>query len=208
MSAMRDTLRDYLTMRRALGFKLVSDGTGLLSFVAFLEQAQAEYISTALALAWAQIRTSVQSARWAVRLGFVRSFARYCSAIDPRTEIPPVGLLPFEYRRRAPYFFSDKDIEALLRAALALPARDSVANHDLSLLARPAQCHRTTCFRGGQSHAGRCRFGRWHPDHPFLQVWKVQIGSTTPFHHDGFGRLPETAGSLPRRPTGSILVRQ
>jgi len=129
MSAMRDALRDYLAMRRALGFKLVSDGTGLLSFVAFLEQAQAEYISTAFALAWAQIPTSVQPARWAVRLGFVRGFARYCSAIDPRTEIPPVGLLPFEYQRRAPYFFSDRDIEALLLAALALPAKDGMANH-------------------------------------------------------------------------------
>ena len=129
MSAMQDALRDYLAMRRALGFKLVSDGAGLLSFVAFLEQVQAEYISTAFALAWAQIPTSVQPARWAVRLGFVRGFARYCSAIDLRTEIPPVSLLPFEYQRRAPYFFSDKDIEALLLAALALPAKDGMANH-------------------------------------------------------------------------------
>jgi hypothetical protein len=56
MSAMRDALRDYLAMRRALGFKLVSDGTGLASFVAFLEEAQAEYISTALALAWRKPR--------------------------------------------------------------------------------------------------------------------------------------------------------
>jgi len=129
MSAMPDALRDYLAMRRALGFKLVSDGTGLLSFVAFLEQAKADYITTALALSWAKIPTSVQPARWAVRLGFVRGFARYCSAIDPRTEIPPVGLLPFEYQRQAPYNFSDKDIEALLLAALALRAKDGLANH-------------------------------------------------------------------------------
>ena len=129
MSAMRDALRDYLAMRRALGFKLVSDGTGLSSFVTFLEDAQAEYISTQLALAWAQTPTSVQPARWARRLGFVRGFARYCAAIDPRTEAIPVGLLPFEYQRRAPYIFSDKDIELLLQAALALPAKDGLANH-------------------------------------------------------------------------------
>ncbi|GLR69081.1 putative integrase/recombinase y4rB [Acidocella aquatica] len=129
MSAMRDALRDYLAMRRALGFKLVSDGTALLSFVAFLEEARADYISTEIALAWAQIPTSVQPAQWARRLGFVRGFARYCSAIDPRNEIPPVGLLPFEYQRQAPYFFSDKDIEALLLAALARPAKDGLANH-------------------------------------------------------------------------------
>ena len=41
----------------------------------------------------------------------------------------PVGLLPFEYQRRAPYIFSDKDIEVLLQAALALPAKDGLANH-------------------------------------------------------------------------------
>jgi integrase len=129
MSAMRDALRDYLAMRRALGFKLVSDGTGLSSFVTFLENAQAEYIATQLALAWAQTPTSVQPARWARRLGFVRGFASYCAAIDPRTEAIPVGLLPFEYQRRAPYIFSDKDIEVLLQAALALPAKDGLANH-------------------------------------------------------------------------------
>ncbi len=129
MSAMRDALRDYLAMRRALGFKLVSAGTGLSSFVAFLEEAQAEYISTALALAWAQTPTSAQPALWARRLEFVRGFARYCAAIDPRTELIPVGLLPFEYQRQAPYIYSDKDIEALLLAALALQAKDGLANH-------------------------------------------------------------------------------
>jgi integrase len=129
MSAMRDALRDYLATRRALGFKLVGDGTGLSSFVAFLDEAQAEYISTALALAWAQAPTSVPPARWARRLEYVRGFARYCAAIDPRTELIPVGLLPFEYQRRAPYIYSDKDIEALLLAALALPAKDGLANH-------------------------------------------------------------------------------
>jgi len=45
------------------------------------------------------------------------------------TEAIPVGLLPFEYQRRAPYIYSDKDIEALLLAALALPAKDGLANH-------------------------------------------------------------------------------
>jgi integrase len=126
---MQDALRDYLAMRRALGFKLVSDGTGLSSFVTFLEDAQAEYISTQLALAWAQTPTSVQPARWARRLEFVRGFARYCAAIDPRTEAIPVGLLPFEYQRRAPYVLLDKDIEVLLQAALALPTKDGLANH-------------------------------------------------------------------------------
>jgi integrase/recombinase XerD len=93
MSTLRELLQDYLAMRRALGFKLRTEGTALSSFVTFMEQAQADSISTDLALDWAKQATSVQPTRWAQRLSYVRGFARYCSAIDPRMEIPPLGLL-------------------------------------------------------------------------------------------------------------------
>jgi integrase len=129
MSALRELLQDYLTMRRALGLKLRTEGIALLSFVAFMEQAQADSISTELALAWAKRPTSVQPAQWARRLSCVRCFARYCSAIDPRTEIPPLGLLPFPHQRPSPYFFTDEDIDRLLQDALQWPAKDGLANH-------------------------------------------------------------------------------
>jgi integrase/recombinase XerD len=134
MSTLRDRLQDYLTTRRALGFKLRTDGTGLLSFVAFMEQAHAAYISTDLALAWAKQPTSVRPARWAQRLRYVRGFARYCRAIDPRTEIPPLGLLPFTHQRPSPYFFTDDDIDGLLQGALVLPAKEDFAQHTLHCL--------------------------------------------------------------------------
>jgi integrase len=127
-------LQDYLAMRRALGFKLRTDGTGLLSFVAFMEQAHADSISTDLALTWAKQPTSVRPARWAQRLRYVRGFARYCRAIDPRTEIPPVGLLPFVHQRPSPYFFTDDDIDCLLQGALAMPAKEEFAKHTLHCL--------------------------------------------------------------------------
>lgn len=134
MSTLRELLHDYLAMRRALGFKLRTEGTGLLSFVAFMEQAQAEYIATDLALAWAKQPTSVQPTQWARRLSCVRGFARYCSAIDPRTEVPPLGLLPFPHRRPNPYFFTDDDINRLLQGALQWPAKEGLANHTLFCL--------------------------------------------------------------------------
>ena len=93
MSALRKLLQDYLTMRRALGFKMHVEGIGLLSFVTYMEQAQADFISTDLALAWAKQPTMAQPIWWAHRLSFVRGFARYCHAIDPRSEVPPSGLL-------------------------------------------------------------------------------------------------------------------
>ncbi len=131
MSTLRELLQDYLAMRRALGFQLHTDGTGLLSFVSFMEQAHAEYISTDLALAWARLPISVQPARWAQRLCYVRGFARYCLAIDPRTEIPPSGLLPFSHHRPSPYFFTEDDIDRLLQCALTIPAKEGFTNHTL-----------------------------------------------------------------------------
>jgi integrase len=50
----------------------------------------------------------------------VRGFARHRSATDPRTEIPPDGLLPYRPKRARPYIYSDEEIRRLLRAALAL----------------------------------------------------------------------------------------
>jgi integrase len=116
-------------MRRALGFKLHSDGTTLLAFVDFMEQEQADTIRTDLALTWAKLPMTVQPARWAQRLSYVRGFARYCRAFDEHTEIPPSQLLPFPRRSPRPYFFTDENIETLLQGALQLPAKDELINH-------------------------------------------------------------------------------
>jgi integrase/recombinase XerD len=53
----------------------------------------------------------------------VRGFARYRSATDPRTQIPPMALLPFKPKRARPYLYSDEEISSLLRAALRMPYR-------------------------------------------------------------------------------------
>lgn len=126
MSTLRTLLEDYLATRRALGFKLVCDGTGLTTFVSHLEQAQVEFITNEAALNWARLPSSVHPVQWARRLGFVRSFARYCSAFDSRTQIPPTDLIQAIRVRRTPHFFGDGDIESLLSAALALPPEDGL----------------------------------------------------------------------------------
>ncbi|MGY4281563.1 integrase [Bradyrhizobium sp. LM2.7] len=56
----------------------------------------------------------------ALRLSDVRGFARHVANFDPRTEVPPVGMLP-GWKRAKPYVYSDAEIDALLTAALALP---------------------------------------------------------------------------------------
>jgi integrase/recombinase XerD len=121
MNTLRQAVAEYLAMRRSLGFKLRDAGIGLLDFATFMEQHHAAHITHALALAWAKQPSGVQPDVWARRLSFVRMFARHRSATDPRTQIPPPGLLPYRPKRARPYLYSDQEIEALLRAALQLP---------------------------------------------------------------------------------------
>jgi len=123
MNTLREALQEYLSLRRGLGFKLQDAGKGLLDFVTFMEQHRAPYITQALALAWAQQSSTVQPVQWAQRLSFVRGFARHRSATDPRTQIPPQGLLPFQPKRARPYLYSDHEIRRLLDAALKMPCR-------------------------------------------------------------------------------------
>jgi integrase len=121
MISLRKAVKDYLTMRRSLGFKLRDMGYNLRHFVSFMEQQRASIITTELALRWAQQPRDVQPAQWAARLSFVRSFARYWSATDPRTEIPPTGLLPYRTKRATPYIYSNDEIQQILKAARNLP---------------------------------------------------------------------------------------
>ena len=122
MNTLRQAVQEYLAMRRNLGFKLQSAGPALLDFVSFLKQHRASYITLRLALTWATQPSGEQpGARAAQRLSFVRLFARYRSATDPRTQIPPAGLLPFRPKRAQPYLYSDKEIQQLLRATLHMP---------------------------------------------------------------------------------------
>jgi len=123
MSTLRHAIQEYLDMRRNLGFKLKEAGKGLVDFATFMQQHRAAYITQALALAWAQQPLNVQPAHWAQRLTFVRGFARFRSATDPRTQIPPPGLLPFQPKRARPYLYSEDEIRRLLRAALTMPCR-------------------------------------------------------------------------------------
>jgi len=125
MNTLRQALGEYVAMRRKLGFKLQDAAAGLLDFVRFMEQNRASYVTNSLALAWAK-RPGLQQAEWGRRLSFVRMFARHRSATDPRTQIPPVGLLPYRPKRARPYIYSDQQIKNLLDAALKLPNSDGL----------------------------------------------------------------------------------
>jgi len=126
MKTFREAIQDYLTLRRGLGFKLKKHSRMLEEFVSFLEHAGALRITSRLAVQWATEPQHIQSAEWAARLSVARGFARYWSATDPLTEIPPEGLLPYRHNRAKPYLYSDGQIQQLLEVTKNMPAPHSL----------------------------------------------------------------------------------
>jgi integrase/recombinase XerD len=122
MNLLEQALEDYVSIRRSLGSQLRQPASLLRNFVAFLRTEGALRITTTLALRWATQPTGVEPYRWAARLGMVRRFAIWYSAMDSRTEIPSVDLLPFRRRRKPPHIYSEEEIERILRRTRQLPS--------------------------------------------------------------------------------------
>lgn len=121
MSTLNDALRDYLGLRRALGHKLAEHERQLTRFAARLDAAGSGFITMADTLAFVlDPDLDPASTTPAKRLMAVRGFTRYLSAIDPRNQVPPAGLVSYRPSRRVPHLFSDQDVTAVAHAARAL----------------------------------------------------------------------------------------
>lgn len=122
MTDYRAIAADYLATRRAMGYKLAYQGQMLAQFAAYLDGIGAEHLTIRHAVDWARQPSNAARAWWAVRLSTVRGFARYVSALDPATEIPPAGLISVPGGHRVvPYIYTADDIAKLLEAAGRLP---------------------------------------------------------------------------------------
>jgi len=134
MTALRESLETYLALRRGLGTELLRPGGYLRRFVEFLDREGAAVITTELALRWATAPCNATPATCASRLDDVRRFAAWQSATDPRTEVPPRGLLPERYRRRPPYIYSDEEVARIVREAARLPSALGLRAHTYATL--------------------------------------------------------------------------
>jgi len=120
MSGLRRAAEDYVSIRRAVGFKLARTEGLLLGFVSFAESQGATRVRPDLALRWATLPAQASPGWWSSRLSVVRCFARHLSALDPATEVPPLDVLPrlpSANKRATPYLYSPAEIVALMEAA-------------------------------------------------------------------------------------------
>ena len=120
MNIFKKHLRDYLELRRALGFELGRVESRLRSFLAFMKIKRARQITTKLAVEFA-LRSDRSASTQAGYLSAIRGFAQYLRGIEPTTEVPPTGLIRCGHRPQ-PYIYSDDEIIRILNAARRHPS--------------------------------------------------------------------------------------
>jgi integrase/recombinase XerD len=183
---LRDSLEDYLGLRRALGFRLKSAGRLLGQFVSWLEDRGTGTITTEDALAWAVLPAGASPAWQSIRLAAVRGFAAYLHGTDPSAQVPPAGLIRRGNDRATPYIYSDDEISAVIAAAGALRPEFRAATYQalISLLAASG-------LRIGEALSLDCV--DLDSEQGMLTVRDAKFGKTrlVPLH-------PSTAGALTR----------
>ena len=138
MSGLPQALSDYLQLRGSLGHELADAARLLPRFVGYLDDHDLPTVTIQAALAWAQQdRTGTVSSVGPRRMTAVRGFARYLTGIDPRTEVPPPGLMPYRQRWRQPFIYEPADIEAVMghTQTMVSPLRAATYNTLIGLLA-------------------------------------------------------------------------
>lgn len=117
---LREELANYLTFRRALGYRLARPEKLLGQFLDHLEHSGADVVTTGAALDWSRLPANAESNWHAYRLSVVRGFATYLHGRDPVHQVPPADMLPQRPHRASPYLYSGAEIAALLAATATL----------------------------------------------------------------------------------------
>lgn len=131
MNSLGSALADYLALRNGLGHDLADAARLLPRFVAYLDETGQSTVTIAAALAWSQQPAADPGTTiWPRRMTAVCGFARYLAGIDPATEVPPLGLLPWRQRWRPPFIYTQADIGALLHAARGMRSSLRAATYE------------------------------------------------------------------------------
>ena len=143
MSALEQSLADYLALRRSLGHELAEAAWLLPGFVTYLDAHGMTTVTVQAALAWAQHSPTGQGRTVGPRrMTAARGFARYLSGIDPSTEVPPLGVMPYRQRWRLPFIYSPAQIDQLMgqaRCSITSPLRAATYETLIGLLAATGQ---------------------------------------------------------------------
>lgn len=116
MTALQKHLDDYLELRRGLGFEFVRGESRLRAFIGYLARKRSGRITVPQVVDYVMRPAGGSANTRAGYLSAIRGFAKYLSGIDPRTEIPPPGMVRKDPRPQ-PFIYSDGEVIRLLDAA-------------------------------------------------------------------------------------------
>ncbi len=122
MTPLTVRLKHYISVRRSLGYDLSFSERVLRRFTEFADSERADHVTVDLFLRWKEIYGSANSYTWSRRLSMVRVFASWLQGFDPRTEVPPPGLISSKPRRTRPYIYTDDQIAEIVTEAGQLPS--------------------------------------------------------------------------------------
>ena len=103
MNPVAEHVEQYLVQRESFGTGLSPSAVReLRKFAAFAADERADHVTTELFLRW-KVRCPGAANRqtWSYRLSHVRTFARWLQSLEPRTVVPPPGLVARNRRRGA-----------------------------------------------------------------------------------------------------------
>lgn len=200
-------LDDYLTLRRAAGFKLAGAACRLRRFVRFAEERGDIHVKVDTAVAWAGTARSPHER--SVRLQELAIFARHLRAQDALHQVPPPQVFAFKRHKRLPYIYSDEDVRRLLEVASKRHRRpgDSMGDTYRTLLGLLAAtglrvgeavrlCMRDVTARALLIRETKFKKSRMVPLHETVAVelgvyadrWRVAAGPDDPFFVSTFDR--------------------
>jgi integrase/recombinase XerD len=122
MTPLTARLKQYIAIRRSLGYDLSFPERVLRRFAEFADSERADHITADLFLRWKEHYGSANNHTWCTRLSMVRVFASWLQGFDPLTEVPPPGLISNKPRRTRPYIYTDDQIAEIVAEAGRLPS--------------------------------------------------------------------------------------
>lgn len=112
---MKANVQEYISYRRKLGYDLRSQEFELLQFARFAdERGHTGALTNQLIVDWATSAKNVDPTYKAKKLQCVGTFAKYRAIYDPKTEIPPRGILGRVQLRQQPVIYSEEILKKLL----------------------------------------------------------------------------------------------
>lgn len=116
---LRNSARDYLALRRAMGYQLRRHDVLIGQFVAYLHARGGGKITVEHALAWACLPFGTRPRWHGARLAVIRGFAAYVHAqsAGAEAELIPTGLLSGRAHRPVPYLYTPAQITDLVTGA-------------------------------------------------------------------------------------------